>query len=181
MMISICILIGAVPLVQYGYHQYYSAHYPLRYQSDVYKAAQEFGVEPSLIYAIIHTESHFNETATSHVQARGLMQLTEDTLEWALRRAGEKGKYTVDDLYDPSINIHYGAYVIALLREQFKHSDTVLAAYNAGQGRVHDWLDDSAYSTDGITLHTIPYAETTNYIRRVNEARAHYQQLYHMK
>ena len=180
MIISLCVLIGAVPLIQHGYQQYFSAHYPLRYQTYVSKAAQEFDVEPSLIYAIIHTESNFDEKATSPAQAKGLMQLTDDTLEWALRRADEAGRYTSDDLYNPSINIRYGVYVRSLLREQFDHDDTVLAAYNAGQGRVHEWLGNSAYSSDGITLHTIPFPETTTYIRRVNAARAHYQQLYHL-
>ena len=181
MLSSVCILVGAIPLIRHGYQQYFSANYPLHYRTYVSAAAQQFGVEESLIYAVIHTESNFDEDATSPAAAKGLMQLTEDTFEWALRRAGEKGKYTADDLYDPAINIHYGVYVISLLREQFENDDAVLAAYNAGQGRVHDWLDDSAYSYDGKVLHTIPYPETAAYIHRVNEARIHYQQLYYIK
>ncbi len=180
-LLSIVILFGAIPLIRHGYQQYFSANYPLKYQTYVSSAAREFGVEQSLIYAIIHTESNFNERATSPADARGLMQLTADTFEWALRRAGEKGKYTADDLYDPAVNVRYGVYVIALLREQFEHDNTVLAAYNAGQGRVHEWLKNSAYSSDGTMLHTIPYPETDTYIRRVNDARTHYQQLYHIK
>ncbi len=179
MIISICVLIGAVPLIQHGYQQYFSAHYPLRYQTYVSKAAQEFDVEPSLIYAMIHTESGFDPHATSPANAKGLMQLTNDTFEWALQRAGEAGQYTAEDLYDPAINIHYGVYVISLLREQFEYTDTVLAAYNAGQGRVKQWL--AVLSADEKTLPHIPYPETAEYVRRVNEARAHYQQLYHIK
>ena len=179
MLICIAVLIGAVPLIRYGYDQYFSAQYPLQYQEYVSKAAQEFDIEPSLIYAMIHTESGFDPHATSSANARGLMQLTNDTFEWALQRAGEAGKYTTEDLYDPAINIHYGVYVISLLREQFEYTDTVLAAYNAGQGRVKQWL--AVLSADGKTLPYIPYSETAEYIRRVNEAHAHYQQLYHLK
>ncbi len=181
LIVSLLILIGAVPLVRHGYTRYFSANYPIHYQEIVTAAAQEFGIEPSLIYAIIHTESRFDERATSSADARGLMQMTKSTFEWALRRAGDVGKHSVDDLYDPTVNIHYGVYVISLLREQFEHDDTVLAAYNAGQGRVREWLQNSAYSDDGKTLHTVPYPETDNYIRRVNEAREHYKQLYQIK
>ncbi len=181
MIISVCILLGAIPLIRHGYQQYFSANYPLQYSAYVTDAAKEFNIDPSLIYAIIHTESNFDERATSAADAKGLMQLTADTFQWALRRAGEQDRHTADDLYDPAINIHYGVYVLSLLREQFVDSDTMLAAYNAGQGRVHDWLTDSAYSSDGVTLHTIPYPETAEYIRRVNDARTHYQQLYHIK
>lgn len=181
LIVSLLILLRAVPLIRYGYARYFSANYPIRYQEIVTAAAQEFDVEPSLIYAIIHTESRFHERAASSADARGLMQLTKSTFEWALRRAGEAGKYSVDDLYDPATNIRYGVYVISLLREQFEYDNTVLAAYNAGQGRVREWLQNSAYSDDGKTLYTVPYPETDNYIRRVNEAQEHYKQLYQIK
>lgn len=55
-------------------------------------ASEEFDIPASLIYAIIHTESSFEEDATSHAQAKGLMQLTDDTFQWALMRAGETGE-----------------------------------------------------------------------------------------
>ena len=56
----------------------------------------------------------------------------------------------------------------------------MLAAYNAGQGRVHSWLSDPAYSDDGVTLHTIPYEETADYVRRVLRTQKRYQQIYNI-
>ncbi len=168
-------------LLRHGYHQYYTAVYPLEHQTLVENAAAEFQLPPSLIYAVIHTESSFEEGATSHADARGLMQLTDATFRWALSRAGETDRYTPEDLYDPAVNIHYGVYVLTLLGEQFDNTDTVLAAYNAGQGKVRDWLEDPAYSADGIHLDSIPYLETANYVQRVNTARRHYQTLYNME
>lgn len=168
-------------LLRYGYQRYYSSVYPTQYTEDVTAASERFRVEPSLIYAIIHTESSFDPQVTSSADAKGLMQITDSTLEWALDRAGEQGKYSPEDLYDPSVNIHYGVYVLTLLEEQFDNTQTVLAAYNAGIGRVREWLGDPAYSADGVHLDTIPYPETAEYVKRVQSAQKIYQQLYNIQ
>ncbi len=167
-------------LLRHGYKQYYASVYPMQYTQEVTAASERFGVDASLIYAVIHTESSFDPKATSFVGAKGLMQLTDSTLEWALTRAGEQDKYTPQDLYDPQVNIHYGVYVLTLLREQFESTDTILAAYNAGAGRVKEWLNDTSLSADGIHLDTIPYPETDDYIERVQKARSMYQTLYNI-
>ena len=49
--------------------------YPVKYEELVLKNAEEFDIDPAFVYAIIHTESHFDPEATSEVGARGLMQL----------------------------------------------------------------------------------------------------------
>lgn len=176
---ALILLLGTL-LLNYGYKRYYSAVYPLQFTEEVTAASKQFGVEESLIYAIIHTESSFQPQVTSSAGAKGLMQLTDSTLEWALNRAGEQGKYTAEDLYDPQVNIHYGVYVITLLGEQFENTETLLASYNAGIGRVGEWLKNPAYSADGVRLHTIPYPETAEYVHRVQNARKRYQELYNI-
>ena len=173
-------LIGTL-LLHKGYQQYYRAVYPVAYQDEVSAAAEQFGIQPSLIYAIIHTESSFKPNAVSPADAKGLMQLTNDTFQWALTRAGQTDAHSPDDLFDPSINIHYGVYVLTLLGEQFEDTETVLAAYNAGQGRVAEWLSDTRYSADGIRLHTIPYPETETYVQRVLDTQKQYIQLYSIR
>ncbi len=178
--VTALVLALGVLLLRYGYHRFYSAVYPRQYTAEVTAASEEFGVAPSLIYAVIHTESSFQPQVTSSAGAKGLMQITDSTLEWALSRAGEKGKYTAEDLYDPSVNIHYGVYVLTLLGEQFEDTETILAAYNAGMGRVNEWLADPACSTDGVRLNSIPYTETADYVKRVQTARKQYQQLYNL-
>ena len=178
--VTALVLALGILLLHYGYKRYYSAVYPLQYTEEITAASEEFGVEPSLIYAVIHTESSFQPQVTSSAGAKGLMQLTDSTLEWALNRAGEKGKYTAEDLYDPQVNIHYGVYVLTLLGEQFENTETILAAYNAGIGRVGEWLKNPAYSTDGAHLTAIPYPETADYVERVQNARKRYQELYNL-
>ena len=154
--------------------------YPMEFVADVELNAEHYDFPPSLIYAIIHTESKFNPEAISTADAKGLMQITDDTYRWACKRAGEEST-TPDDLYNPASNIRIGCYVLSLLYEQFTETETVLAAYNAGQGRVREWLSDPAYSKDGKTLYNIPYEETENYVRRVINTQAKYQKLYNIQ
>lgn len=154
--------------------------YPLEYSDIVNEMAEEYDLDPSFVFAVIHTESKFDANAQSSAQAKGLMQITDDTYRWALRRAGEQ-EGDSEDLFVPEINIRYGCYILTLLAEQFEDTETVLAAYNAGQGRVQEWLENPAYSNDGKTLEKIPYEETAEYVRRVLTAQKRYQRLYQIQ
>ncbi len=176
--IALAVIIACVVALPTVYKCYMRAIYPVAYSDSVLAAAQEYRVEPSLIYAVIHTESHFQADARSSADAKGLMQLTDSTFLWALDRAGQSGQHTTEDLFDPTVNIRYGVYVLSLFREQFEETVTALAAYNAGQGRVTKWLKDPAYSADGQRLNTIPYKETRDYVQRVLLAQTRYQRLY---
>lgn len=176
-LIGLLILALLLPAVQYTVNYAFKWWYPMEYEDIVNQAAEEFSLSPSLIYAVIHTESKFDPSAVSSADAKGLMQITDDTYTWAMKRAGEHPT-TPEDLYDPEVNIRVGCYVLVLLSEQFDTVETVLAAYNAGQGRVREWLNDPNYSSDGVTLSHIPYEETAEYIRRVLTAQKRYQRLY---
>ena len=147
------------------------------YQQEVTQYAQEYGLAPELVFAVIKTESNFDPDARSHQDAYGLMQITESTLNWAMFREGENADYSADDLYDPSINIKYGCLILSLLMEEFQDTDTALAAYNAGRGNVLKWLKDSRYSDDGIHLKDTPYNETDEYIKKVNKFHLQYQKM----
>ena len=108
------------------------------------------------------------------------MQITDDTYRWALQRAKVEDTYDSNALLDPDTNILIGTYILHLLREDFTQIETVLAAYNAGQGKVHQWLSDPACSADGVTLQHIPYTETADYIDRVLSAQERYQTIYNI-
>ncbi len=136
------------------------------YEQLVNQYATEYELEPELVFAVIKTESNFNPNATSQKNAHGLMQITADTLAWAILRENKNASYTAKDLYDPEVNIKYGCLILSLLFEEFQETETVLAAYNAGRGNVLKWLKDSRYSTKGVITHT-PYAETDQYIKKV--------------
>lgn len=182
--VSVLVLVTAIVFALFGmqksYDHYLRSSFELEHYDTVMQAAEDFGVSPSLIYGVIRTESGFDERAHSRADAMGLMQVTETTLEWLHLRSDEFDSVTVDQLYDPVINIRCGVYTLHLLMERYEARDTVIAAYNAGLGNVDSWLLDPAYSSDGRTLHTIPYPETRDYVGRVNTARLIYENYYHL-
>ncbi len=179
-LLTVAILAGMVGLLTNSYQQYLRTVYPLDYTEYIEKYSRDYGITPSLIAAIICTESHFRPQATSSAGAIGLMQLTPETFAWAQTRAGVKKPQDKTALTDPEVNIRFGTYTLTLLYQQFEEEDTALAAYNAGQGNVHAWLNDPRYSTDGVSLDRIPFPETEEYIKRVKKAQTIYRRLYGM-
>ncbi len=172
------ILAGLCSLVFLGYRKYLHTAYPLEYEQLIFEISEEYDVTPSLIAAVICTESHFIPTAKSHAGAVGLMQLTPATFRWAQTRAGVANPLPAEHLTDPETNIRYGTYTLKLLHEMFEDPKAALAAYNAGQGNVTKWLQDPAYSTDGVHLDVIPYKETAEYVEKVKNAQTIYKDLY---
>lgn len=172
------LLLGAALLLHIGYKQYMKAAYPLYFEEYVEKYAAQYHFNPSLVYALIRTESEFNPSVVSKAKAKGLMQLTDATFLWAQDCSPEDEELSPDQLFDPETNIHYGTLVLRLLTNEFETLDTTLAAYNAGIGRVTGWLQEPAYSEDGVHLHTIPFKETREYVGRVLKAQEMYQELY---
>lgn len=117
------------------------------YQAEIAAASREFGVEESVIRAIMHAESSYNPSALSHAGAQGLMQLMPATA----RRFG------VTDAFNAGQNIRGGVKYLAWLLKRF-NGDLRLAAagYNAGEGAVD--------RHGGIP----PYRETQRYVERVS-------------
>lgn len=142
--------------------------YPVKYEEYVEKYSREFGVEQNLIYAIIKTESSFNPDAVSSADAEGLTQITPETFEWLKTKLGEENEDL--SLFNPETSIKYGAFFISYLLDEFGDTDTAVAAYHAGRGRVNGWLEDKELSPDGKTLAEIPVPETAHYVKKINKA-----------
>lgn len=132
------------------------------------------GVEPALALAIGRQESELNPEAVSPAGARGLMQVMPAT---ARKVAGWVGlPYSADRLTgDWRYNATLGQAYLARRLSEFDGSVALAAAaYNAGAGRVTDWLaeygDPRTGQVDWIDwIETIPFAETRNYVQRVLE------------
>jgi hypothetical protein len=122
------------------------------YDDDISQTARSYDIDPALVKAVIHAESHFNPRAVSRVGAQGLMQLMPKTA----------AMYQVSNPYDPQENIEAGCRHLQYLIGKYNNIDLVLAAYNAGEGTVAQY--------NGIP----PYSETRNYVRKVKQLLASY-------
>ncbi len=152
-------------------------NYPTDYSEYVEKAASDYGLEPSIIYSIIRTESNFNPDAQSNAGAYGIMQIMPSSFDWLQELRGEEGKYDADALFEPEICIDYGSYLLKYFYDYYGNEQCAVAAYNAGFV-VSDWLADPQYSSDGETLNDIPYPETNDYVTKVQSAKEMYEKLY---
>lgn len=149
--------------------------YPLNYREEILRASQDYDLEPEFICAVIHTESGFKSDAESAAGAQGLMQIMPETFLWLCGLKDET--HSPQDVFDPSINIDYGCYYLRRLTDAYGDCYTACAAYNAG-GVVEQWLQNPQYSTDGVTLYSIPYGETSQYVDKIRHAEQMYQKLY---
>lgn len=170
--VSVIIIYNSISLVM-------QTVYPRGFSVIVEDKSQEYDVDIALLYALIETESGFDENAVSSVGAKGLTQITPDTFEWLQMKKGEN--YNEDDLFVPEISIDYGAYFLSILIDEFGDTKTALAAYHAGRGIVNQWLEDERYSSDGKTLDNIPYKDTEAYTKQVFKVRERYCDLYKLE
>ena len=124
------------------------------YGSIIYREARRHGLSPELVAAVVEAESDFRPRLLSHKQAHGLMQLIPSTGQLM----------GVNDLMNPAENVRGGTRYLKYLHHRFDGDQTmILAAYNAGEGTVRRF--------GGVP----PYAETRNYLVRVEKSRARYE------
>jgi soluble lytic murein transglycosylase len=148
---------------------------PLRHSDIIRQQAADKGLDADLIAAIIYEESRFRDQ-TSHAGARGLMQITPETAAFIARDSGGT-RFTQKDLATPQINISYGAYYLRyLLRQYDGNTALAVAAYNAGETNVNNWLAEAG--DDDFETDDIPFAETRAYVENVLERKAEYRKNY---
>lgn len=160
-----------------------------KYRSTVTRYAEQFKVSPSLVFAVIRTESNFNPFAVSSAPAYGLMQLVPSSGgREAYRKV--KGKDTIpsrDYLFDPENNIELGsAYLNVLsyiqlepIENQIAREYCVISAYNTGLRNVFKaFAQDQRAAVnqinslqppavyDHLRAH-LPYQETRDYLAKV--------------
>jgi soluble lytic murein transglycosylase len=135
--------------------------------------SQEYDIKPELVASVINAESNFDKDAKSSKGAIGLMQIMPKT---AVYIAGsDAGVIDVKSLFESDTNIKLGCKYLSYLFDKFEDETVALASYNAGEGVVMRWLEDSRYSADKKTLKKIPYEETREYVAKVQKAKAVYK------
>jgi soluble lytic murein transglycosylase len=142
--------------------------YPLRYEEILRGHARNYSLDPALLAAVVYQESKFKADARSTSGAIGLMQLLPDTAKGiALHTGGSR--FRVEDLYDPEINVRYGAWYLRHLLRKYGEERAALAAYNAGQDNVDRWRREGR---------EIQFSETRAYVDRVEELKRIYRRAY---
>lgn len=127
---------------------------PAEFDPIINSCALQYGVDKSLVKAVIHAESGYDPNAVSAKGASGLMQLMPQTAK----------SLKVANSFDPADNIRGGVRYLKFLLDTFRGDVTLaLAAYNAGLSRVAQY--------NGVP----PYEETRNYVARVMQYRKSYQ------
>jgi soluble lytic murein transglycosylase-like protein len=130
------------------------ARNPAEFEPIINSCSREFGVDSSLVKAVIHAESGYNPSAVSSKGAQGLMQLMPKTAQ------GLK----VNDTFNPSDNIRGGVRYLRFLLDTFRGDESLaLAAYNCGMSNVAKY--------GGIP----PFAETRSYVTKVLSYRNNYR------
>jgi soluble lytic murein transglycosylase len=142
--------------------------YPLHYDAIVRGHAKNYDLEPALLAAVIEQESKFNAEAKSSAGAIGLMQLQPTTAQGIAIRTGGS-KFVLSDLYNPEINVRYGAWYLHHLMTKYRDERLALAAYNAGQQNVDEWRA----AGEGIQ-----FSETRAYVDKVERLKKIYRRAY---
>ncbi len=151
--------------------------YPLAYADLLSTQAQEHGLDPLLLAALVRQESFFEPLAESYAGARGLGQIMPATAE---EIAGNLriDDFEADDLYRPYLSISFGAYYLAAQIRYFDDQILVgLAAYNGGPGNTLRWLEAAAGDLD-LFVEVITAGQTRRYLREVYEQYLTYEALY---
>ena len=169
-----------------------------KYYNVVKKHAARFGLDPSLVMAIIHVESHFNPMAKSHIPAYGLMQLVPESggRDSYSKLFGKDWAPNERYLFSPNKNIELGCNYLSILKNQYfkniKDSQSkeycVIAGYNTGSGNVSKAFTGkknmviaskkinkmASKKVKQRLLNRLPYKETKKYLVKVLEKRKLY-------
>ncbi|MGL5314521.1 murein transglycosylase domain-containing protein [Cetobacterium sp.] len=171
-----------------------------KFSNHVSKRGKEYGVEESLIYAIIHSESAFNPMARSHIPAYGLMQIVPVSAgkDISKRLYGEVRIFTPEYLYNGEKNIEAGVNYLNLLyysylkgvKDPISRKYCTIAAYNTGSGNVAKAFTGNTNLSKALPiinsmsskevynklLKDLPYAETKGYLKKVTERDKYYSE-----
>ena len=139
---------------------------PRPYHALVLEQTAKNGLSEHLFYGHMQVESRYDPSAVSGADALGLMQLIPPTA----KRVGREIdlKVTRRDVLRPYINIALGArYLGGLLKRYRGQTPLAIAAYNAGEDRVDQWLRKTGKLELTRWVEEIPITQTRNYVRRV--------------
>ncbi|SDS96299.1 soluble lytic murein transglycosylase [Pseudomonas asplenii] len=141
--------------------------FPMAHRDTLVREAQVRGLHSSWVFAITRQESAFMDDARSNAGATGLMQLMPGTAKETAR------KFSIplaspQQVLDPDKNVQLGAAYLSQVQSQFNGNRVLAtAAYNAGPGRVRQWLKGANHLSFDVWVESIPFDETRQYVQNV--------------
>lgn len=157
---------------------YWQLVFPRPYWQQLAADAQSQGLDPYLVASLVRQESEFNPGAVSRANAYGLMQLLPSTGKQLAKKQGER-HFNTNELFDPVENLRLGT---TYLRENIDHYggqiEYALAAYNAGDAPVRQWIASGDYKDVPEWVESIPYTETRDYVQGIMRNREVYRAVY---
>jgi soluble lytic murein transglycosylase len=157
---------------------YWKVLFPQPYWSDLVANSQKNGLDPFLVASLIRQESEFNAGVVSHANAYGLMQLLPSVGRSMAKKEGVKG-FTPNTLLNPTVNLQLGTKNLRLVLDRFGgQAEYALAAYNAGDVPVRQWMAAGTYQDIAEFVESIPYTETREYVQAILRNREIYRALY---
>ena len=141
--------------------------FPMAHRSTLTQQAKLRGLHSSWVFAITRQESAFMSDARSGVGATGLMQLMPATAKETARKFGIP-LASQQQVLNPDTNIQLGAAYLSQVHGQFNGNRVLAsAAYNAGPGRVRQWLKGADHLAFDVWVENIPFDETRQYVQNV--------------
>jgi soluble lytic murein transglycosylase len=157
---------------------YWQLLFPRPYWSELAANAEKNGLDPFLVASLIRQESEFNAGAVSRAHAYGLMQLLPSVGKSLARRQHMHG-FNTAQLLNPSINLQLGTLNLSQVLARYGgQAEYALAAYNAGDVPVRQWMAVGDYKDIAEFVESIPYTETREYVQAILRNRIFYQSLY---
>ncbi len=157
---------------------YWRLLFPQPYWSDLTANAQQNGLDPFLVASLIRQESEFNPGAISRSNAYGLMQLIPSTGRAMAKKKGLK-TFSTNQLLNPAVNIELGTLNLRQVLNRFGgQEEYALAAYNAGDVPIRQWMSSGDYKDIPEFVESIPYTETRDYVQAILRNREMYRALY---
>ncbi|MCY1500882.1 Soluble lytic murein transglycosylase [compost metagenome] len=141
--------------------------FPMAYRPALQREAKNRGLHSSWVFAITRQESAFMSDARSGAGALGLMQLMPGTAKETARKFGIPLS-SPQQVLVPDKNIQLGAAYLSQVHGQFSGNRVLAsAAYNAGPGRVRQWLRGADHLSYDVWVESIPFDETRQYVQNV--------------
>jgi soluble lytic murein transglycosylase len=157
---------------------YWKMMFPQPYWSDLVADSERNGLDPYLVASLIRQESEFNAGAISPAHAIGLMQLEPSTGKLNAKKEGIKG-FNAGMLLNPAVNLELGTRNLRAVLDRFGgQPEYALAAYNAGDVPVRQWMASGEFKDMPEFVESIPYTETREYVQAILRNRELYRMLY---